>query len=201
MQTTTEEENWTYEERLAKLAAMGFHTHEIHVRSWRYNVDEVIKCNSEADARELALMLVEAGRETHDEHILTAKYIDDYVGVEECYSHEDVCHPDGEQYGKGWHVIVSCKYPRAQYDENAIAHGNRHEFVFGHRFGANRMANPRSKVFLWIGGRDCDGYRYGSVYEFDEIWDASKWVLESQSWADGLEGYSVIDREYFETFS
>lgn len=198
--TTDSGENWTYEERLEKLASIGLHTHEIHVRSWRYKVNEVIKCYSEDDARKLALMLVDAGRETHDEHVLEAKYIDDYVGVETRCAAEDVLYPDGEHYGKGWQVTVWCKFPRAKYDENSIAHGNRHEFVFGHRFGANQMANPRSKVFLWIGGRDCDGYRYGSVYEFDEIWDAAKWVEESQSWADGVEGYSVIDQEYFETF-
>jgi len=197
--STEEKDTLTYEDRIEAMAAMGLHTHEIHVRSWRYKVDSVLKCYSENDAYYVGALLSNAGRVTHDETMISGKYIDDYNGVEDCYEEEDVFRPGGSRYGKGWRVTVWEVYPRDSHNQEQLA-GGKPVFMFGNRYGANRMARPDSKVFVWIGGTDCDGYRYGDGHEYPSLRDAADGVDESESWSDGREGHHLMTVEDYEAY-
>jgi hypothetical protein len=198
-QTTVAEETLSYEQRLAMLASIRIHTHEVHAKSDHFKVNQVFKFNSLEDAREFALLLVAAARITHDETVLKAKYVDGYNGVENTYSEDDVFRNyESPVFGKGWHVIVTACFRPSRRDES-VPEPCR-EFVFGHRFGANRMADPHSKVFVSYGGKDCDGYNWSTVYEYRDLHEAAKGCQDQYESADGYVGWSVISRDEFEEY-
>lgn len=189
-QTETKSE-MTYEEAIEKLKGFGFHTHEVRISSTRYG-NRTLKCFSEDDARSLAHLLVQAARELHGEVWIENRYGED--SLEELLTWEEFHETDNWKV-EVWHVT-----PRAQWNPEAV-NMNAAEFVFGHRRGAYLMARPDSKVFVYTGGRDCDGYRWGSVSEFKTLLEAHEHVEESYRWADGPMGWSVITRDDFEHFN
>lgn len=74
------------------------------------------------------------------------------------------------------------------------------DFVLGFAHGKQRVAHPNSKVFIYIWGRDCDGYSWGRVCEFDSIEEASKEVDEALQSADGPTNYKSISQTDYESF-
>lgn len=197
-QQITESEKLSYEDCLRELASLKIPTHEVHAKSDRFGVNQVFDFYSLEDAREFALLLVAAGRETHDEIIERSRYIDGYNGVRDRYSAYDVFNNyESPVFGMGWLVTVTSLWKPSQRDENVPEHCR--EFVFGHRFGANRMADPASKVFIAYGGTDCDGYRWSSVYEYRDLHEAAKGCDSQYEAADGPMGWSVISQTEFET--
>ena len=176
----------TYEERLAELGKI-LDTHEVHVYSDRFKVNQTLLFRSEWDAREFANLLIEAGRVTHDE-------LDDECL--ECYSEDDVFRNyESPVFGRGWRVMVFCRFPR---QKNSEVPGRFLEFLYGHRFGAHRMAEPSSKVFVSYGGRDCDGYDWHLTAEYRSLSEAAEDCGSRYESADGPMGWSVITRDQFE---
>jgi len=106
---------------------------------------------------------------------------------------------DREEGEGRWMLSAWCDFP-SDSEGVKIDPNRKPQFIRGERFGAQRLAAPSSKVFVWIGGRDCDGEKYGGVYEFDEIWEASEYTQQSQLASDGHENYGVITRDQFEIF-
>jgi hypothetical protein len=189
----------TYEEKLAKLVSLGIATHEVHVKSDRFKVNEKFKFFNLEDAQEFVRACLPAARETHEESWTKGRYVDSYTGLDKTYSHYDVFQNyDSEVFGKGWKIEVYCRYPRSRRHPENIEIGM--EFVYGHRFGAHRMAHPSSKVFIHFGGRDCDGYRWNDVCEYRDLHEAAKACDERYESADGPMGWSVITLDDYESF-
>lgn len=197
MQTSQVES--TYEEKLQGLAALGVATHEVCWSSDRYHTREVVHFYSEENARKFALILVEAARASHDEETLHGSD-SGWCAADRGNGMLEVCTRQEMEEQRGWMIQVSCLFAQSPYNENEFSN-KRRKFVFGHRYGANRLASPESKVFVCIGGRDCDGYRYSSVHEFTSLRDAAEYVEESAQWADGAEGHSVISQDEYEMYS
>jgi len=200
METQTAEiDKASYEDRIKMLASINIASYEVHAKSDRFKVNQTFKFFSLDDAREFALLLVDAGRETHEETVEKSRYVDGYNGVRDLYSEDDVFRNyDSPVFGKGWSVVVTSLFRPSRRDPNVPE--NCREFVFGHRFGANRMADPASKVFVSYGGRDCDGYRWSTVYEYPDLHRAAKGCDDQYESADGPMGWSIISKTDFETF-
>ena len=189
MQTT--EPEMTYEEAVEKLKGIGLHSHEIRIYSSRWGSQTIEMYNLD-DARTLALALVEAARELHGERWISHRPYG-HDTLDEVLTNEEMW---DRHY---WMVSVWDVLPRAKWHEDAVD-PSRTEFIFGHRCGAYRMANPESKVFLSTGGRDCDGYRWAQVHEYRTLLEAHEDLESSYEWADGPMGWSVITQDQFETF-
>jgi len=198
METQTAEDSLSYEDRIKMLASINIATHEVHVKSDRFKVNQVFKFFNMDDAREFALEMVAAGRITHDEVVEKSRYVDGYNGVQDLYSEDEVFRDyESPVFGWGWSVVVTSLFCPSRRDPNVPE--SCRKFVFGHRFGANRMADPESKVFVSYGGRDCDGYRWSSVYEYRDLHEAAKGCADQYESADGPMGWSVISKTEFET--
>lgn len=189
METLAATEEKSFEKRVEELGALGIPTHEVRVQSYLYGVDQMILFTSEEEARTFAHVMVEAGRAAYGEQTTQGKYIDDYEGV------ADTC-TEEEAVVRGWRVMVFAHYTEGR---NGILISSP-TFLFGHRFGANRVADPTSKVFLRIYGRDCDGYGIHKVQEYRDLHAAAEGMDEEYKWADGVLSWSVITKDEFETF-
>lgn len=200
MQAQTEVEvEETYEEKLTQLVALGVATHEVRITSDCFKVTEKFKFFSLEDAQEFVRACLPAARETHGEEWVEGRYVDSYTGLEKTYSYYDVFRNyDSEVFGKGWKIEVYCRYPRSRRNPENIEIGM--EFVYGHRFGAHRMAHPSSKVFIHYAGRDCDGYRWDDVREYRDLHEAAKACDDTHEAADGPMGWSIISMDEYEAF-
>lgn len=189
----------TYEERLANLAANGFPTHEVHIKSDRFGVNERFKFLTLEDAQEFVRACLPAARETHEEEWVDGKYVDSYRGLSQTFSYDAVFRDyDSPVFGKGWWIAVYCLFPRSRRHPEHVDLGL--EFVYGHRYGAHRMANPSSKVFIYYGGRDCDGFKWNDVAQYQDLHEAAKACDSKYEWADGPMGWSVITMDEYEAF-
>ena len=175
--------NMTYEESLQALVALGVSPFRVSGTLWGRQIESVL-FNTREEACTYLNKEIDKIREEFEEEVENGILV-------------DTCSP--EEGDKKWTLSVWCDFP-SEPGMDRLAHTRKPEFIRGCRFGAERLANPNSKVFVWIGGRDCDNANYGGVYEFNELWDASDYVTESGQSSDGREGYSVITRHDFETF-
>jgi len=192
-----ERDSLTYEDRLRELGKITT-THEVRVRSDRFKVDATLEFRNEEDAREVARLLVEAAREVHGEKEVRGKYTGDYSGLEKIYSYEDVYYNSlSAVYMQGWSIEVWCLFPKHPYAEIPLSEP---EIVVEYRFGANRVARPDSKVFVYCCGTDCDGTFGQGVYEFAGLREAADGVESLYQGADGSMNYSVISRQEYESF-
>jgi len=197
MSIQTQEQELTYEERLRELGKIVA-THEVRVISDRFGVTATLKYHSEEEAREVALWLIDGARWVHEELECKGRYEGDYSGVSKLCTNEELFHDwNSPLYGKGWKIEVWCRFPKHPFGEMPLSVP---EFVFGHRFGANRVANPDSKVFVLYSGEDCDHSRWAKVREYKSLREAAEDCEREQENADGPMGYSVISEDEFETF-
>lgn len=74
------------------------------------------------------------------------------------------------------------------------------DFVLGFQHGRQRVANPNSKVFIYLFGRDCDGYPWSRVCEFSSMEEAFKEVEADLASADGPTNYKSISQTDYESF-
>lgn len=75
------------------------------------------------------------------------------------------------------------------------------DFVLGFQHGRQRVANPTSKVFIYLFGRDCDGYSWSRVCEYSSMEEAFKEVEADLASADGPTNYKSISQTDYESFS
>lgn len=61
-----------------------------------------------------------------------------------------------------------------------------------------RVANPKHRVFVVIGGTDCDGMSWARYYSYATLEEAAKDVEDSLAWADGPTNYSTLSVEDWE---
>ena len=176
-----------YEERIAAIQDLGIATHEIRVKAPRFGVNETIECSNEDQAYFIAHNLVDAARELHDEEM-------DRYGCFEPLTFDEFLSEGG------WKIEVYELFPRELtalgLEGNNISRKKR--FMFGHRMGASKMANPKSKVFLSISGRDCDNARWSITREFPDLFSAHAYVEEEGRHAEGPWGWSCISRDDYE---
>ena len=164
----------------AKLKALGLHSYEVRVQSYNFpKGNRTYKAYSEDDAYALTLALRDAGRALHGETFDRDGDLDETVEWENAQ----------------WHVECWDMYP--EDDEGKVS--SKPKRMFGHRHGAYIMADPRSKVFVWAGGSDCDGYDYHSTGQFETLLEAHEWLEEVANGAEGPWGWGIITRDDYET--
>lgn len=61
-----------------------------------------------------------------------------------------------------------------------------------------RVAHPKHRVFVSIGGRDCDGFSWREYRSFRNLEEAAKEMNGILYWADGPTGYETLSREEWE---
>lgn len=191
-QVQVEESVETYESRLSALSKI-LPIFEVFVRSYRYGINHRFEARSIEEVREFVSAAVEAARKTHDEEIVVPRYCDEYEGVKNLVSDEDE-----EFQSRGWSLSVYSLFAPSRRDPE-VPESNR-QFVYGHRYGANRVANPSSKVFVYYGGRDCDGLSWSSVSEFADLHEAAQGTDSRFESADGPMWWRVASKEEFEGF-
>jgi hypothetical protein len=181
MESTTEE-RLTYSERLAQFReeAPRVLMYKVTIHSPRFGT------------RELRFRTEEDAVETVREHIvpyLRARYGDD---------HRD------DSYWHSWEVTLWCIFP-AIHDDSDYAESweswpthNGNAFVWGWASGQARMAHPLAKVFISMGGRDCDHARWHTVSQAPTFAEAEKVVQSMYASADGPCGWSSISRDDYE---
>lgn len=62
-----------------------------------------------------------------------------------------------------------------------------------------RMPLPTDSVFVIVGGRDCDRYRFQNMYAFNNLREAADFVDDVMQHADGPMYYFTIDRPQYMT--
>lgn len=186
----------TYEQKLAALVSINMMPFEVSVRSDRFKVNGVFKFATKQEAFNFANLMIHVGRETHDEKILKAKYIDGYSGLEQTFSEDEVFDSEGSIFGYGWKVDVMCIFPRLGKSEDF---GHQPKWLHGGRFGANRVALPTSKVFVHYWGRDCDGYGWSNIHQYANLHEAAEGFDGVVEGLDGTMGWEVVTKSYYET--
>lgn len=61
-----------------------------------------------------------------------------------------------------------------------------------------RVAPPYHRVFIVVGGTDCDGVSWCSYYSFKHLEEAQEEMDEILSWADGPTNYQTLSLEDWE---
>lgn len=185
-------EEATYEDRLAEIAKIR-PLYEVWVSSWRFGVRGRFEARTLQEVQEFVRLAVDAARVVHGETVVRPRYRDEYEGVENLVDEND-----DEFLEQGWRITVNSLYSPSRRDPSIPERVP--SFLFGHRYGANRVANPDSKVFVSYGGTDCDGGEWGRVSEYLDLHDAAKGCHEQYEWADGPMSWSVITKFQFETY-
>lgn len=72
------------------------------------------------------------------------------------------------------------------------------KWVYGYDCCKMRVANSKHRVFIVVGGTDCDGVSWCEYYSFSNIYEAAREVDEILSWADGPTDYSTISIDEWE---
>jgi hypothetical protein len=186
MEATTEpttEERLTYSERLEmyRRELPRLTLYKLLVHSPRFGTRE-LRFRTEEDAISIA--------RDHVVPYLRARYGDD---------HRD------DNYWHSWDVQLWCTFCSIPEDEDYADSWESHPcpngnaFVWGWASGQARMAHPLAKVFISMGGRDCDGYRWHTVSQAPTFAEAEKVVQSMYASADGPCGWSSINKHDYET--
>lgn len=112
---------------------------------------------------------------------------EDFISAENFYEFQNL--------ENSWTIYVYDLYPQKEGTEDI---GRKEEFLFGRRYGAARIANPDSKVFVWYGGRDCDGYTWHNVKEYKTLTEAAEDCESVLQSADGPTSWQISSQDSFE---
>ena len=72
------------------------------------------------------------------------------------------------------------------------------KWIYSWDSSKERVAPPGHRVFICMGGTDCDGFSWSSYDSFKTLEDATEYVNDSLAHADGPTGYSTMSCDDWE---
>ena len=73
-----------------------------------------------------------------------------------------------------------------------------HQWLDEYHYDKERVAHPDHRVFIAVGGTDCDGFRWSQYYSFRFLKEALETIDETLAWADGPTSYCTLSRDDWE---
>ena len=166
----------------------------VETYSAKLGIRRRVRFSAASDALEFAKTIADKARIFHQERSTSGKTCDSYSGLKRAFAQADFYDCASDAY-KSWWVVSVIEVHR---NGEAV-------WLKGYRYGANRMADPESRIFIRTRGKDAEGFEFCRVDEYRYLSEAKEATdqLEDTLAAAGVTFlvHETITKDEYETSS